>query len=177
MSGARGMVVGVAVFVFLVLGSRSILGPATCRDGWRSPSIGRQGACSHHGGVSHSRMLLIFPFLGLAYWAGRLASCDSVGRKSDVSPTLTPRPPGPKCPSCMGRMSKLTDDDGPHAGGQYWRCLNWPVCKGRITIPKPKTPLPPPILSDFELQSRKETLRAEIERVTGTRNKNGRSGY
>lgn len=23
-----------------------------CADGWRSPSIGRQGACSHHGGVS-----------------------------------------------------------------------------------------------------------------------------
>jgi hypothetical protein len=24
---------------------------ATCVDGWKSPSIGRQGACSHHGGV------------------------------------------------------------------------------------------------------------------------------
>ncbi|MGE8281351.1 MAG: hypothetical protein ACN6O2_13050 [Stenotrophomonas sp.] len=23
----------------------------TCRDGWGSPSIGRRGACSHHGGV------------------------------------------------------------------------------------------------------------------------------
>ena len=23
----------------------------TCRDGWLSSSIGRQGACSHHGGV------------------------------------------------------------------------------------------------------------------------------
>ena len=23
----------------------------TCADGWDSPSIGRQGACSHHGGV------------------------------------------------------------------------------------------------------------------------------
>ena len=23
----------------------------TCADGWRSPSIGRSGACSHHGGV------------------------------------------------------------------------------------------------------------------------------
>lgn len=25
--------------------------PAHCRDGWPSTSIGRQGACSHHGGV------------------------------------------------------------------------------------------------------------------------------
>src|ERR671919_300543 len=24
---------------------------STCRDGWESPSIGRQGACSYHGGV------------------------------------------------------------------------------------------------------------------------------
>lgn len=24
---------------------------STCADGWRSPSIGRRGACSHHGGV------------------------------------------------------------------------------------------------------------------------------
>lgn len=23
----------------------------TCADGWNSPSIGKQGACSHHGGV------------------------------------------------------------------------------------------------------------------------------
>ncbi|MFJ3667757.1 DUF3761 domain-containing protein [Streptomyces sp. NPDC090106] len=25
--------------------------PAHCKDGWPSTSIGRQGACSHHGGV------------------------------------------------------------------------------------------------------------------------------
>lgn len=27
---------------------------ATCRDGWPSPSIGKRGACSHHGGVAGS---------------------------------------------------------------------------------------------------------------------------
>jgi hypothetical protein len=26
-------------------------GPARCADGWNSPSIGKQGACSWHGGV------------------------------------------------------------------------------------------------------------------------------
>lgn len=25
--------------------------PYRCADGWESPSIGEQGACSHHGGV------------------------------------------------------------------------------------------------------------------------------
>ncbi|MGW3769928.1 hypothetical protein [Actinomadura verrucosospora] len=28
--------------------------PTRCRDGWRSPSIGRRGACSHHGGVDYA---------------------------------------------------------------------------------------------------------------------------
>lgn len=27
--------------------------PPKCVDGWRSPSIGKLGACSHHGGVSY----------------------------------------------------------------------------------------------------------------------------
>lgn len=27
--------------------------PPTCMDGWRSPSIGTIGACSHHGGVKY----------------------------------------------------------------------------------------------------------------------------
>lgn len=26
--------------------------PAHCADGWSSESIGKQGACSHHGGVA-----------------------------------------------------------------------------------------------------------------------------
>jgi hypothetical protein len=30
----------------------------TCSDGWHSPSIGKRGACSHHGGVSDTPILL-----------------------------------------------------------------------------------------------------------------------
>jgi hypothetical protein len=33
---------------------------STCRDGWRSPSIGSSGACSWHGGVDRSRASLAF---------------------------------------------------------------------------------------------------------------------
>ena len=37
---------------FIVLMVLLVLAPErTCKDGWKSPSIGRQGACSHHGGV------------------------------------------------------------------------------------------------------------------------------
>lgn len=48
-----------AAFIFFFTGylasaiANDIWGPViiTCVDGWHSPSIGRQGACSHHGGV------------------------------------------------------------------------------------------------------------------------------
>ena len=33
-------------------------GPRRCADSWNSPSIGRSGACSHHGGVSGSTFYL-----------------------------------------------------------------------------------------------------------------------
>ena len=47
-------------------------GPVTCRDGWRSPSIGKQGACSHHGGVDRSTGHLIFLVsLGIGLTAAR----------------------------------------------------------------------------------------------------------
>jgi hypothetical protein len=40
-----GLATGMAMAVAL---------PAHCRDGWASGSIGRPGACSWHGGVSHA---------------------------------------------------------------------------------------------------------------------------
>lgn len=43
-----GWAVGVAVYLLLL----QLLPEVRCADGWASPSIGRPGACSHHGGVS-----------------------------------------------------------------------------------------------------------------------------
>lgn len=44
----------------LLLFALSALTPSpVCRDGWRSPSIGIQGACSHHGGVKRSILPLL----------------------------------------------------------------------------------------------------------------------
>src|SRR5690606_35078339 len=37
---------------------------STCRDGWHSPSIGRPGACSWHGGVQSGQPFGLY--LGLA---------------------------------------------------------------------------------------------------------------
>ncbi|MFF7603538.1 DUF3761 domain-containing protein [Streptomyces mirabilis] len=36
--------------------------PAHCADGWPSLSIGRQGACSHHGGVAPARIWAVLNF-------------------------------------------------------------------------------------------------------------------
>lgn len=46
------VIAGIAVWVGsnLALSDRMQIG---CEDGWRSSSIGRQGACSHHGGVRY----------------------------------------------------------------------------------------------------------------------------
>lgn len=42
-----GAAAGVIVFLVLV----QFIPATACADGWESPSIGRRGACSHHGGV------------------------------------------------------------------------------------------------------------------------------
>ena len=53
-----GCLVGLSVFVFLIC----IKPESTCNDGWKSTSIGRQGACSHHGGVDYNGE---YPLIGI----------------------------------------------------------------------------------------------------------------
>lgn len=43
--------IGFLAFLFMLPTSLIVVGPVTCSDGWHSPSIGKQGACSWHGGV------------------------------------------------------------------------------------------------------------------------------
>jgi len=67
--GVLGWVVGIITLYLL----SSLIGGATCRDGWHSPSIGRPGACSHHGGVQ-SNYFLGFVFFYLSIAIGLLTS-------------------------------------------------------------------------------------------------------
>lgn len=49
-------------FIYFLLGC---LGPsASCNDGSFSGSIGRRGACSHHGGVDHHPLYNLFSIFG-----------------------------------------------------------------------------------------------------------------
>lgn len=54
-----------------------LVAPATCADGWLSPSIGRRGACSRHGGVQRSVFGVLLVFSGsiaLGMGAGALTA-------------------------------------------------------------------------------------------------------
>jgi hypothetical protein len=72
-----GWIVGLDLFLV----GQIFVPAAVCSDGWASPSIGRQGACSHHGGVSGaSGLMQTLVFLG------------SVASGVYVSNTLNPNP-------------------------------------------------------------------------------------
>jgi len=53
------------VFVAVFFGMKALLGSG-CSDGWQSPSIGIQGACSHHGGVGSGGGISLICALALA---------------------------------------------------------------------------------------------------------------
>jgi hypothetical protein len=71
-TGAKA-VMAVAVFFICLIALNYQVGPTTCVDGWQSPSIGHQGACSWHGGVDYAGhailLLLIVTESLLAGWA------------------------------------------------------------------------------------------------------------
>lgn len=89
---AAGATVFLAALVLFV----GQIPPATCRDGWQSPSIGLRGACSHHGGVErHGGLYLLSVLLssGLGFAAHRgLAAIIRRREERTFLATLTPPP-------------------------------------------------------------------------------------
>jgi len=96
MRGCASWIVGFAAFFGLSELTGELLGPTTCRDGWHSPSIGHRGACSWHGGVDHSRDILIFLYLAGGAFAGFTFHESKIGRSLDKEP---PRPAAPERPT------------------------------------------------------------------------------
>lgn len=71
---ARGL--GFSTFVALAWLSTSLAGPVVCADGWPSLSIGRQGACSWHGGVgADPRLLLVLASAAAGVWVWQRLKC------------------------------------------------------------------------------------------------------
>ena len=87
---------GTAAFVLSILLLSFLLGPTTCNDGWHSPSIGKQGACSWHGGVNNTPQFLSFlarVFVGLVVYA--LSHWRELKRQEELQAILYREEPAP----------------------------------------------------------------------------------
>lgn len=129
-----------AACTLTLAGLAEILPAARCRDGWRSPSIGRQGACSWHGGVARGRgqlagMLSLgagaLTFFALKPWADR--TFLYVPRPPVVTvepPPIVPPRGGPACPSCGAGMVLRVQRRGRRPGNVFYGCRRYPHCRG-----------------------------------------------
>lgn len=117
--------------------------PATCADGWRSPSIGRPGACSWHGGVKHE-----FNLSGLFAVVSLFAGAASLGLILDAQKYGTPKQnedsklatkeneskkPDVVCPVCRAPMRLRIARKGPYKGNRFWGCSRYPNCRGIVS--------------------------------------------
>ena len=131
--GSLGLLLAIAAAIFVVSSSglRCMLGPTTCRDGWASPSIGIQGACSWHGGVDHSKE--IFAFYGgitavvgfgfaVAGWVSRRSRSDSVSIL---------------CHLCGAPMRRRIARRGKNAGRAFLGCSRFPHCRATQPLAAP----------------------------------------
>src|SRR6516164_874761 len=78
-----------------------MFGPVKCSDGYASPSIGRSGACSSHGGVDKRRDMLI-AVLSLAGAGAIFIWRAPLGRAAQPPPVDSETPP-PATPRRRGR--------------------------------------------------------------------------
>ncbi|XLZ68555.1 topoisomerase DNA-binding C4 zinc finger domain-containing protein [Massilia sp. SR12] len=147
--------IGISILVFFAVWGLLLLlvGGAVCSDGWASGSIGRAGACSHHGGVRTWPNVLVF-FISavvafkfhhsrqLKYQKERLIKRPEpiCSVATPVEPELKPPSPVSKrrqtrkernlCPNCGASMVLRIAGKGRNAGGQFWGCNRFPRCKG-----------------------------------------------
>lgn len=138
------------VFVVALILSKMVIGPVTCNSGWKSPSVGKRGACSHHGGVAKWKSSLPFFISGVTaffFYVNFVPKAPPV-RPSSRAPqppaeSRAIKPPIPpslrktrapkssvKCPKCRGPMSLRTAKRGNNPGSKFWGCRRYPRCKG-----------------------------------------------
>ena len=60
-----------------------------CMDGWQSGSIGKQGACSHHGGVNYMPVVLgVIISYAISFFVWKIAKKNEVNLKSEDNKTV-----------------------------------------------------------------------------------------
>ncbi len=112
-----------------------MVGPVICEDGWHSPSIGRQGACSHHGGVNNDPQNAV----GFLSFLSGIAGCfysykrmskfaeKRIREEKELAKKIyeEKHKNDPHCPKHPGeRMIKVEE-----RRGSFWRCPRYPRCK------------------------------------------------
>lgn len=125
-----------------------------CSDGWASPSIGRQGACSHHGGVGYIEAAsplrsILAICIGVAVLiAMRITTArwerdrERQRKKLKKLPHIPPPPDSRlRCPKCGDVMRKRKAKRGLHKGDEFWGCSRYPNCKGIRRIDEEVQPL------------------------------------
>ncbi|RWM79504.1 MAG: hypothetical protein EOR81_10870 [Mesorhizobium sp.] len=105
--------IGALTFIATMIVVGMFMGPTTCNSGWASGSIGRRGACSHHGGVNHGPAQLRFItsiLFGVA--AGIFANKIQNGRPENSSPEALKASDsgGTICPTCGSTMRALVQN-------------------------------------------------------------------
>jgi hypothetical protein len=130
----RPILAGLLAFLIVWLGLGLLIGSTTCRDGWQSPSIGRRGACSHHGGVDRTAGEIIRALAIGAGWITWAALNGYAERKyrEENPPVFTPR-----CPRCSSIMRRRRARRGRNAGNEFWGCSAYPSCKGTRAMESP----------------------------------------
>ena len=134
-----GCIIGIAVctFVSVVIFAEDIY-RTSCSDGWHSPSIGKRGACSWHGGVvtrltDYGIIVLVISIIWLIILCiiidrrNKASAAKNDERQKQSINNLTPMLPVKTCPKCQSRMALRK---GPY--GLFYGCKRFPMCKGTL---------------------------------------------
>ena len=127
---------GFVVFLVSYFGLKYLSGPTTCNDGWHSPSIGKQGACSWHGGVNNTPDLValclsvILGFIVYVWLKLREEQKREQLYRALVGDNKNPEYDGPLCPLCNSEMRIRVAKRGPNKGGVFFGCSRFPSCRG-----------------------------------------------
>lgn len=134
--------ISLAIFVIAYILLNNWAGPVTCKDGWASPSIGRQGACSWHGGVDRTRQNLAFwGSVILGFVAYGLINVKTIieatkiwGEPPSAETKDNPAKPKPACPLCGRPMVPRLAKRGRNTGNLFFGCSRYPACRGTRNI-------------------------------------------
>jgi len=135
-------IVGVVTVIVCGIFFSMLEGPRRCSDGWASSSIGRQGACSSHGGVAPQ--FAFWLALGFGVGAGFLTnyvqSEARLARKPKTIETVSDPIPADRvttahayggggkggsimyCGTCSSGMRAVNISVGPPPHGAFWEC-------------------------------------------------------